>query len=525
MGYRTPTPVTLVHIPPTLMTIPPTIITAAPGTIPALVTPIVQITTPLPATEAPLLPTTTPIPPEPTIASIPANVPPNPQTRAFALSTNNGAVIGSGFPLPFAAQTFARNPQDASRMAVVNSRGLLYMLYNGLTTQDAVRVRVSPFSDFEPQSAADNQARVTQIGWSPDGRYLAFLVDSEADDRDGVWYTDNPDQSEIRFATQVFRECPPPVTACTVNRGGEPTKYNSLHFDWNSRSNSLLIDLWLPDENRRAFTVVGLNTDPTQPTHTYRYDYASWSVDGTRVLVSGTGSDGRVALRWIDPATGSEQIIFDGSAAGLWLQSAVERPNGQIVALGSRSGQNSAQSIYNSSGQPLTPPIGTGAPERVSWSPDRSAVLVVVNDGAMLHYYVAEVSGSVREITASVAGALAVEWIGEGSSPLPPSSDQPVASPAPTSAAPAVSVGAQSSYGITTNRQVQVVATSGVNLHSYAGLAAPIIGLLNTSEYVIVTGGPVQADGLIWWQVQRETTGSQTGWAAESFNGAQLLSP
>ncbi len=483
------------------------------------VPPVVSTTTPLPATVTPLplAPTNTAGVPTlpPTPALYPQNIPINPLTRAFALSSSNGAISGNGFLLPFEATTFARNPTDPSRMAVVDSRGLLYMFFGGLTAADGARIRVSPFvADFEPNTAADNQARVVQIGWSPDGQYLAFLVDAEADDRDGVWYTNDPQQGGIRFASQVFRECPPPVTACTVDQGPGPYKYNSLHFEWN-QNDQLLIELYLPDEHRGAFTVVGLNTDPTHLPPIYRYDYASWSQDGSRILASGAGPDSRVGLRWVDPATGSEQMIFDASALNLWLQDAVERPNRQIVALGSVNGPDSALRLYDGSGNPLSDPIGSAKPDRVAWSSDRSAALVVETEGGTPHYYLVEASGRVTEITEAVAGALAVEWV--GSAPLPPTNPTIMPTPYPVS-------GVQSQYGLRVNQQARVIAPNGANLRAEPSLGSTVIRRMNYFEFVVIEDGPVQADGLIWWQVQTESDPQQVGWVAESDGSTQLLS-
>ena len=521
LGFRTTTP------------LPPTIITAAPGTNPAPVTPITSGLTPELSTQTPLppLPTATILAPTslPTIAVIPNTVPENPQTRAFALSATGGAVSGSGFLLPFSANTFARNPVDPSRMAVVDSRGLLYMFFGGLQVDNGARIRVSPFvADFEPDSAASNQAKVTQIGWSPDGQHLAFLVDAEADDRDGVWIMNNTDQNGIRYATQVFRECPAPVeNTCTVERSSGPFHYNSLRFEWNNSSNSLLIELNLTDENRRAFTVVGLNTDPTQLPPIYRYDYASWSWDGSRLLVSGARADGRITIGWITPGNPTEQVVFDGTNIGLWLQDAVERPDGQIVALGSTSGASSAMSLYDAAGNALSAPIGTSAPVRVNWSPDRSAVLVVESAGTAFHYYVAQVNGAVSEITASVAGALAVEWVNNAP---PPSSDQ--AGSTPTVEQPTIApvgqvgqvggVGVQGNYGLQVNQQVQVIAPAGVNLRADPSINGQMLRRLNAFEYVLIIGGPVNAEGLVWWQVQ--AADGQIGWAAEGSGGVQYLS-
>ncbi|MFN8450604.1 MAG: hypothetical protein U0521_18955 [Anaerolineae bacterium] len=226
---------------------------------------------------------------------------------------------------------------------------------------------------------------------------------AEADDRDGIWYTNNPQPGGIQYAVAGFRECPLVLTACTVDLVGGPFVYNSLRFEWNNRSDALLIELYLPGESRRAFAVVGLHADPTQLPRIYRYDYASWSWDGARVLASGGGEDGRVGLRWIDPATGDVQMFLDSGAGGLWLQNAVQRPGGEIVALGSALGANSPMRLFDGGGVPLTDPIGTAAPERVVWSPDRSAALVAF-DGFSTRYYVASVSGA-QEITEHRRGA------------------------------------------------------------------------------------------------------------------------
>jgi dipeptidyl aminopeptidase/acylaminoacyl peptidase len=388
---------------------------------------------------------------------------------------------------------------------------LLYLFFGGLTAENGARVRVSPFVDFEPASAETNQARVKQVAWSPDGQYLAFLVDAEADDRDGVWVAYAPPDG-IQYATQLFRECPASV-ACTVDRSSGLATYNSEHFEWNSTSSAILISLILPDVGQRAFTIGGLGSDPTRFPPVYRYGDASWSWDGSHVLISGSGEDGSAGLRWVDPVTGSIQLIFDSGAIGLWLQDAVERPNGQIVALGSFAGAGSAMSLFDSTGTAITGQIGSAPPQRASWSPDRSAVLVVVNDGTQ-RFYVAAVDGSVREITESVAGALAVEWINDV---LPPSSDQGAPSAPNIPQTPE----AQSQFGLHLLTQVQVVSPDGLNVRTAPSLNAGVVDSLFTGEYVVIVAGPQQRDGIIWWQVQTAT--DQLGWVAESINGVQLL--
>ncbi|MFN8563586.1 MAG: hypothetical protein U0703_18670 [Anaerolineae bacterium] len=197
LGVRTDTP-------------PPTQITAAPGTIPAPVTPVEAGFTPQPATVTPLppLPTLATLPPTalPTIAGVPQNVPDNPQARAFALSASGGAVTGSGFILPFGASTFARNPVDPSHMAVVDTRGLLYMFFGGLTVDNG-RVRVSPRRRLR---AAERRPESGGASGRSAGRPMGSTRlpgrRAEADDRDGIWYTNNPQRrAGIQYAAQVSR--------------------------------------------------------------------------------------------------------------------------------------------------------------------------------------------------------------------------------------------------------------------------------------------------------------------------------
>jgi hypothetical protein len=84
---------------------------------------------------------------------------------------------------------------------------------------------------------------------------------------------------------------------------------------------------------------------------------------------------------------------------------AVQRPNGDILALGS-AGAGGAVAIYNMNGAALTSPIGDAFPQRVEWSPARDAVLIEVNG----RRFVATIDGQVTEITTQTTGR-AVNWV------------------------------------------------------------------------------------------------------------------
>jgi hypothetical protein len=193
----------------------------------------------------------------------------------------------------------------------------------------------------------------------------------------------------------------------------------------------------------------------------------------------------------------------------LWVQHAVERPGGQIVMLGSFGGPASPMALYDASGTTLTEPIGSTAPVRVDWSPDPSAVLLVVPEGSIPRYYVAQVSGQVREITQDVAGALAVEWV-QGQ---PPPSANPAAPAATaTPAAPQYAVG----------QRVRVVVEQ-VNLRSDPSTVNPPLGTVNFGAFLTILSEPTAAEGLIWYQVN--TDDGRTGYVAESVGGIASISP
>src|SRR5690606_27319834 len=130
-------------------------------------------------------------------------------------------------------------------------------------------------------------------------------------------------------------------------------------------------------ENRPALTVIETSFNPAvrdiRPP-AVRYDYGSWSTDGSRILVSGTAQDGNIYIGWINPDTSFSELVFGARDAGLWVQHAVQRPDGSIVTLGAplnEGGRDAPQRLYDATGQALTGTIGSARPDRVEWSPDR----------------------------------------------------------------------------------------------------------------------------------------------------------
>jgi hypothetical protein len=519
--------------PPTL-----TFITPEPGTVVALVfTPTPGGPQPTPQSIGDV--TQTPIPPTQTAAATDINLilnqPPVPTSsvpgiRSFALTTLGGSLVGTLFDSPpGGATTFAVN-SITGQVARVDTAGAIYLA--GSAGEAGDRLQASPFSQFPPENAENNNARVRQLAWSPDGRLLAFLVDTFSDgagqndsSNDGVWYLEPITASSTDPTYQLTRDCPPDAGCALVN---PPERRRSVYFEWNYQSNALLVTIDLVDEGRRAFVIVDTvpgATTASSPPPVYRYEFASWNADGQSVIVSGIGPDGVSAVRRIDRATRAESVIYNGSAAGLYVRNAVERTNGQVYMLASSGGAGGAVQLYRADGVPVTSVLGNSAPVRVEWSPVRDAVLVVTEENGARRYFVAEVNGNAEEITAQVADALAVEWVTStldvppAVPPAQPNAAQPTFAPVgqPDTG------GAPPATDFVVGQIVRVVYFDGINLRDAPTIFANSIDGLDFNEQVTIIGGPVEADGLRWWQVR--TFENLLGWVAQATAEEPLIGP
>ena len=498
-------------IPPTL-DVTPTFITATPF---ASLTPIIITTTPLPqlptATDLPaptrtLLPSVTPFP-------APVLPPVNPEVRAFVLSTDGGLQRG-GVGLIQDATLFERNPVNPAQYAVTDSSGLLY--FTGLDGDSAQRIDQSPFSQFLPRSREENNAFVEDIAWSPDGQYLAFLINANKLAVDGIWFFAPGQFPPI----QLLVDCPEPThPGCSiVTSPAGPDLWASLSLEWTR--DALLVRTWMPSKNRAGLTVLPITRDESirdaRPP-VYEYEYGSWSNDGRRILVSGSGPDGNVYIGWINRDGSFSELVLAARDVGLWVQHAVQRPDGTIVTLGApfnEGGPAAAQRIYTADGIPLTGPIGDGPPQRVEWSPDRSAVLLIINGRTWL----ADVNGTVADITAEVGTTRAINWI---SGRLP-------ATDGPQGGGSAIidPVGVRQEPGnpYPAGTRLQVLAAAGLLVRARPSTEAEVVASVVQGEFVVtLSGGPVRDGSFVWWEVQ--TPDGANGWLAGEIDGQPTIGP
>lgn len=317
---------------------------------------------------------------------------------------DDGTINGAGVTMfNLSTYHYSQNPVNPAQYAVVDQSGMLYIRQ----PQGDFRVEQGPYTQFPAETRETNNSPATQSIWSPNGQYVAFLVDPAQEASAGLWYF-QPNQ----FAPiQLVVDCPfEGYRGCMIVQPGADnlTRWKTLEVAWSPNSQQLLLTLNLPTEGRQGILTIGVTRNERirdlRP-EILMYEYGSWGVDG-RILTSGLNPQGVVNVAWINSNGTLSEQVFAPSINGLWMGWAVERPNGDIVALGTIGAGNTPLAIYDMNGEALTSSIGTTFPDRVVWNADRTGV--IVESGG--RQYIATIYGQVTEITAQ-SGGYVVNWV------------------------------------------------------------------------------------------------------------------
>ena len=283
---------------------------------------------------------------------------------------------------------FTPNPAASDSYLRTDQVGMLW--YRPINVANEGAMSYSPFHEgFSAPSSDDNKNRVVEIDWSADGTQFTFRIDTPPGQDNvnaGVWFWQRENVTPTDPTYPVIRDCVRPgYISCQIVSSSNARYWKTIDVAWSPvrGRNDILLTLELTEEGRQALAIVHAtrNADyAKQAPEFFRYDYGHWNTDGSGIVVSGRRADGRVIIGMVNSDLRGERVILDASSVGLWVQDAVRRPNGQIVALGRPGGphDNAPVSLYNSAGVRLSGPIGAAAPDSVNWYPDRSAVVVTV---------------------------------------------------------------------------------------------------------------------------------------------------
>ena len=402
---------------------------------------------------------------------------------------------------------FTPNPAASDSYLRTDQVGMLW--YRPINVANEGAMSYSPFHEgFSAPSSDDNKNRVVEIDWSADGTQFTFRIDTPPGQDNvnaGVWFW----QPEVVTPTDptypVIRDCVRPgYISCQIVSQSNARYWKTIDVAWSPvrGRNDILLTLELTEEGRQALAIVHATRNAVyakQAPEFFRYDYGHWNTDGSGIVVSGRRADGRVIIGMVNSDLRGERVILDASPVGLWVQDAVRRPNGQVVALGRPGGphDNAPVSLYNSAGVRLSGPIGAAAPDSINWYPDRSAVVVTVQG----RQYTVWVDGGSITDTTDLARNPSFGTGNVGLAPIPA----------------AVIQGSEYFPG----QQLRTV--QNLNLRQGPSTSHQIVGGLDAGDYVAVLAGPYDNQGYRWWRVQ--SAGNALGWIAGTIGGRPTIRP
>ncbi|GAB5493608.1 MAG: hypothetical protein Phog2KO_38230 [Phototrophicaceae bacterium] len=517
--------------PPTL-DVTPTFITATPnqGLIP---TPIVEFT---PVVSTPIIdfnaPTATVTPvvritPSPfPINQIPATVevqgrdtvqvlaPTFNNTTTSALSFNvgdgqfffNGEALSAGSGV----RLFAVNPADPNSFARTDANGFLtFRPIGGGETP----LTSSPFYDgFSVSSADTNENFVSEISWSPNGQRLAFIIQPpEGMDNvnAGVWFWDAPSNT----SGTLLHDCPfDGYNSCDLS-SRPVNNWQSINVEWSPNSSAVVITARLTTEGRQAIFISNMNFATRRPEAPpfLRWDNAQW-LDNTQLLVSGRSPDGRSLIATYNIQSGEiDNVIFDASANGLFIFDAVQRSNGQIVAIGREGGAfDGAYRMYridNGVATPISGFVGNSPPQAVNWSANYAeAVLTVDGQQVIINAGSGSVSNANVNGSVQVGAGFSTNADGETVIQAPPPSG--------------VVVGSRYTAG----QQIQYIGEIPRNMRIQPDVSAAFADIINPTDFVTILAGPYESGGYEWWQVSN-INGTRAWVSIRTLDGFSFFNP
>ena len=460
-------------------------------------------------------PTATPTRFHPTVALrrelIVDTIPP-PQIQLNRIDPAAAAVyqydLGAGFNFAGRAIAdavlFSPNPAAPDSFLLTDARGMLRYKLPGDPAERPLAD--SPFFiGFDVPSSDANKNRIVEIDWSADGSAFTFRIDpppGQDSVNAGLWYWQPRRDLATDPTYALIRDCPAPdYASCELVRESNAAHWKTLDAAWSPSpgSNAILLRVDLPAESRSALALAQAQRDAhyaNQAPHFARYDFGHWSSGGDEIIVSGRRPDGGVVIAATDHSLTGERLIFDASAAGLWLRDAVRLPDGRVVAFGRASANHDSAplALYDAAGTRLSAFVGDSAPDSIHWYPDRSAAVLRIGE----RQFTVQVNGG--HISDSAHLTRQPRFGVSGDSPPIPS---------------AVIQGSRYRPG------QQLRARVSLNVRALPYQTSQIVGGLFPGDYLAIIAGPYDSEAITWWKAQ--TASDVIGWVAGEIDGKATI--
>jgi len=318
-------------------------------------------------------------------------------------------------------------------------------------------------------------------------------------------------------AFPVIRDCPNNAFAsCDLVSNRPAANWESRDIEWSPAGSQLMVTVFIPSESRQGLIVDFAQPDASEDAaeatpEIIRYDNGQW-LDGQRLLVSGLAPDrSRSVVGVYNLQTQQlETVYYDQNQGGVFIFDAVQRADGQIIALGSDQGRGGVLRLYrieNGQAAPISPNIGNRFPDRIRWAAGYSEVVLSFGE---TQFAVNTRSGAIVQVITS--GEVQVSASGAPASAQP---EQP---------APPVPSGVVAGSRYDAGQQIRYIGEISRNMRQAPNLGGAILSAVNPGEFVTVLAGPVDADGYTWWLVSNAL--DVQGWiSAQTADGFSFFEP
>ena len=300
--------------------------------------------------------------------------------------------ISAGPPIA-SGEAFATG---GGQVAAVSGARVLYI--NGAP------LSVSPSSAY----GLHPNLRYGDVAWSPDGRYLAFLV--EALDPyafngidTGVWVYD----AASGQTWQVFRN----TYAGQAEQLADQRR--ALRVTWAPNGLALAITVETPLGLGTVFLPV--DHAANDAVNAIPYADATWTPDSRALIVSGPTWNGSSVIGRVELNAQWTYTEYQNQARnGLVMRAAAQLPDGWIAFIGSPVGQ-SAYALYVVPAAADAPATRVSAPiygqfVAAEWNAGRSAVLLTVQSAGQPHTWIVRTDGAAQEVNLSGGAFSAAHW-------------------------------------------------------------------------------------------------------------------
>jgi hypothetical protein len=306
------------------------------------------------------------------------------QPTRFTFGTGSVGTSAIAFENPNGGFTTADGqPQGSGALAYdIGAGGGAFFYSNGLNI-NGTYLTTSPSSDV----GWPGDKQITELEWSPNGRYLAFVIrgfDSAEVDY-GVWVYD----AQFGVAHQIMRN---------------DFDYRvARHVSWSPNSTVVLITLDHP--NGPSHTFLPAEHDVHVAYDQEEFSDATWSLNSGSIVVSGMHHDGSRRLGYVllDANHTYVPILNLPTPEIGFARAATEGNNGQILFLGgpSQTGPFQLYQIYpGGAPQVLRGDVSiSGNIVSWEWNDSRTSLLVVINTGNGRQAWQVDANGQMGNIT------------------------------------------------------------------------------------------------------------------------------